>query len=83
MPEIKQTERAALVLNEAMRCCKEFRHEFIMPEHLLWVLIDEFNFNKALNIFYPIEWFTERLEEKLEEIETVPGASRVGTHSDY
>ena len=72
MAEIKQTERAALVLNEAMKCCKEYRHEFIMPEHLLWVLIDEFNFNKALNIFYPIETFADRLEEKLEEIEMVP-----------
>ena len=43
-----------------------------MPEHLLWVLIDEFNFNKALNIFYPIEEFAERLEKQLETIETVP-----------
>ena len=72
MAEIKQTERTTLVLNEALKCCKEYRHEFIMPEHLLWVLIDEFNFNKALNIFYPIEVFADRLEEHLEHIETVP-----------
>ena len=43
-----------------------------MPEHLLLVLSDEFNFSKRLNIFYPIETFVERLEEKLEDIETVP-----------
>ena len=72
MAEIIQTQRAAQVLNEALKCCKEYRHEFIMPEHLLWVLIDEFNFNKALNIFYPIEEFAERLEKQLETIETVP-----------
>ena len=72
MAEIIQTQRAAQALNEALKCCKEYRHEFIMPEHLLWVLIDEFNFNKALNIFYPIEEFAERLEKQLETIETVP-----------
>ena len=72
MAEIRQTERTAKVLKETMACCKEYRHEFVMPEHLLFVLTDEFNFNRALNIFYPIEKFVERLEEKLEEIETVP-----------
>ena len=72
MAEIKQTERTKMVLNETMKCCKDYRHEFIMPEHLLWVLVDEFNFNKALNIFYPIEEFVERLEKQLETIETVP-----------
>lgn len=72
MAEIRQTERAAKVLNDTMKCCKEYRHEFIMPEHLLFVLTDEFNFNRIFNIFYPIETFVERLEEKLEDIETVP-----------
>ena len=72
MAEIRQTDRAAKVLQETMACCKEYRHEFVMPEHLLFVLTDEFNFNKALNIFYSVEIFVERLEEKLEEVETVP-----------
>ena len=72
MAEIKQTERAAKALNDTMKCCKEYRHEFIMPEHLLFVLTDEFNFNRTLNIFYPIEQFIERLEKQLESIETVP-----------
>ena len=72
MAEIKQTERAAKVLNDTMKCCKEYRHEFVMPEHLLFVLTDEFNFNRALNDFYPTEMFVERLEKKLEDIETVP-----------
>ena len=75
MAEIKQTERALRVLNDTMKCCKDYRHEFIMPEHLLMVLVDDFNFSKALNIFYPIEEFTERLEEYLETVETVPEES--------
>ena len=72
MAEIRQTERAAKVLRDTMKCCKEYRHEFVMPEHLLLVLLDDFNFSKALEIFYPIEDLGERLEEQLEAIETVP-----------
>ena len=72
MAEIKQTDRAAKALQETMACCKEYRHEFVMPEHLLFVLTDEFNFSRALNIFYPIDNFVERLEEKLEDVETIP-----------
>ena len=72
MAEIKQTERAARVLKDTMDCCKDYRHEFVMPEHLLLVLADEFCFDRTLNIFYPIESFVERLEERLEDVETVP-----------
>ena len=72
MAEIRQTERAAKVLSNSMKCCKQYRHEFVTPEHLLFVLADEINFNRILNIFYPIEQFVERLEEQLEAIETVP-----------
>ena len=49
MAEIKQTKRAATVLKETVDCCKEYRHEFIMPEHLLMVLIDEFSFGHIFN----------------------------------
>ena len=72
MAEMKQTERTARVLSDTMKCCKEYRHEFVGPEHLLFVLTDEFNFNRMLNSFYPIDVFVEHLEEKLEDIETVP-----------
>ena len=72
MAEIHQTQRTVKVLNDTMKCCKEYRHEFIMPEHLLWVLTDEFTFNRVLNIFYSSDTFIERLEERLEAIDTVP-----------
>ena len=72
MAEIKQTDRAAKVLRDTMKCCKGYRHEFVMPEHLLMTLIDDFNFNKALTLFYSPEVLAERLEEKLEDVETVP-----------
>lgn len=72
MPEIKQSERASRLLNEALVCCKSYRHEFIMPEHLLFVLIDDDNFNAALNIFYSPQMLAEKVEEFLEQVERVP-----------
>ena len=72
MPEIKQSERASRLLNKALECCKSYRHEFIMPEHLLFVLIDDDNFNSALNIFYSPQVLAEKVEEFLEQMERVP-----------
>ena len=72
MGEIRQTERASRQLNRALECCKGYRHEFIMPEHLLLVMMEDFNFNSALNIFYSPFQLEERLREFLEEQERVP-----------
>ncbi len=72
MPEIKQSERASRLLNKALQCCKSYRHEFIMPEHLLFVLIDDDNFNSALNIFYSPQELAEKVEEFLGQMERVP-----------
>ena len=72
MAEIKQTERASKVLNKSLQCCLEWRHEFIMPEHLLMTLLDDDNFHAALNIFYSPETLADRLEKQLATIETIP-----------
>lgn len=72
MPEIKQTERASRVLNKALEYCKCFRHEFIMPEHLLLALIEDNNFNAALNIFYSPQVLAEQIERFLEKVEKIP-----------
>lgn len=72
MAEIKQTERASRLLNKAFECCKSHRHEFIMPEHLLFVLLNEENFNSALNIFYDPQDLAKRVEDFLSQIESIP-----------
>ena len=72
MAEIKQSERAARVLNKAYECCKGYRHEFIMPEHLLLVLTNEFNFDKALNIFYNTHELQEDLWGYLGRVKALP-----------
>ena len=72
MAEIKQTERAAKILNKAYECCKGYRHEYIMPEHLLLALIEDYNFNAAVNIFYSPFQLEERLKDYLEGVESLP-----------
>ena len=72
MPEIRQSERASRLLGQALECCKNYRHEFVMPEHLLLVMIEEENFNAALNIFFSPEMLAEKVEGFLESIDKVP-----------
>ena len=72
MAEIKKTERVSRILNNALECCKSYRHEFIMPEHLLSVLIEDDIFNAALNIFYSPQILAERVEDFLKQIDSVP-----------
>ena len=72
MAEIKKTERVSRILNNELECCKSYRHEFIMPEHLLSVLIEDDIFNAALNIFYSPQILAERVEDFLKQIDSVP-----------
>ncbi len=72
MAEIKQTIRAAALLKDTVLCCKEYSHEFIMPEHMLITLIDEFSFGHIFNNYADLHTLAEKLQEKLEEIEIVP-----------
>ena len=72
MAEIKQTLRVSRAFNKAYECCKEYRHEFIMPEHLLLALLEEFNFNAAVNIFYSPYQLEDRIKEYLEGVESLP-----------
>ena len=72
MPQIRQTKRATRVLNKAYECSMNYRHEFVMPEHLLLELIDDFNFNAALNIFCSPFKLQDDLKKYLESVETPP-----------
>ena len=72
---MKQTLRASQMLNKAYECCLEYRHEFIMPEHLLLVLTDDYNFNVALNMFYSPDQLQDRIKAYLESVESVPEAT--------
>ena len=43
-----------------------------MPEHLLLALLEEFNFNAAVNIFYSPFQLEDRIKEYLEGVESLP-----------
>ncbi|MBQ4391519.1 MAG: ATP-dependent Clp protease ATP-binding subunit ClpA [Prevotella sp.] len=73
MPEIKQTERASRVLCNAVECCKEERHEFVTPEHLLLALLDEDIFEQVLDTYYRPDELADRLYLKMTEMPTLPG----------
>ena len=72
MAEIQQTKRAANVVHLAMEYCKQDRHEFVLPEHLLLAMLDDDDFERVLNIFYDPDQLAEQLEEKLLDVECVP-----------
>ncbi len=72
MPEIKQTERVNRLFNRAIDHCKHLRHEFVQPEHLLYVLIDEENFSAALGIFYNPFKLQNRVDSFLAQQEALP-----------
>ena len=61
MAEIKQTPRVIKLLNNAMKCCKAYRHEFIMPEHLLMVMMDDEEFYKTFDTYYSAGLFQDRI----------------------
>ena len=72
MPQIRQTEMASRLLNKALVYSGDYRHEFIMPEHLLLVMtIDDFNFCTAIGTFCPAGTLKERLEKYLSGIESI------------
>ena len=55
-----------------MDYCKEYRHEFILPEHLLLAMSHDDDFVNILNNFYLPDVLSEQLTEKLDEVESVP-----------
>ena len=74
MTEINQTDRTAYLLNRTVELCKEYRHEFVMPEHLLFALTDDSNFRSAFNMFYDPFALIDKTRNFLNNVETLPQA---------
>ena len=51
MPTLQHSENAQRLFNDAATICHNYRHEFIMPEHLLLALTDQLGFANALDYF--------------------------------
>lgn len=75
MTNIPQTNRSIKVLTQALEYCKEFRHEFITPEHVLMALAEEPDFAYTLlNYYSPNKikleamWYLKEQERMPEEV---------------
>ena len=60
------------MLSEALECCISYRHEFVMPEHLLLVLLTDDVFYLILNNFTDPTELSEQIEKQIEDLDTIP-----------
>ena len=72
MEEIKYTARAGKVINASVECCRAFRHEFVMPEHLLYRLLEDNTFSASFSYYASTQLLEDKLEAHLRSIEAVP-----------
>ena len=78
MPTTEQQDRGFNILTQAQLYCKKFRHQFFMPEHILYAITDDDNFTDALFSYTDDEIFKTKLENFFNQIEKVPGENDYG-----
>ena len=72
MPNITQSERARRLLAQTLAKCKAYRHQFIMPEHLLLALANDEEFCLAMDVWADSGVLRQRVKEFLDRQEVVP-----------
>ena len=72
MPNITQTERVNRLLAQTLTYCKAYRHQFIMPEHLLLALANDGDFCQAMDVWADSDALRLRVKEFLDRQEVVP-----------
>ena len=72
MPNITQTERVNRLLAQTLTYCKAYRHQFIMPEHLLLALANDEDFCQAMDVWADSGVLRQRVKEFLDRQEVVP-----------
>ncbi len=72
MPNITQTERVNRLLAQTLTYCKAYRHQFIMPEHLLLALANDEDFCQAMDVWADSDALHLRVKEFLDRQEVVP-----------
>ena len=72
MPNITQSERARRLLAQTLANCKAYRHQFIMPEHLLLALANDKEFCLAMDVWADSGVLRQRVKEFLDRQEVVP-----------
>ena len=73
MPQINNSPDVNKVFTETVRLCQQYRHEFITPEHMLRVLLDQEQFAAALkDAMFDQRPLKKKLDNLLKEMERVP-----------
>ena len=72
MPNITQTDRVNRLLAQTLTYCKAYRHQFIMPEHLLLALANDEDFCQAVDVWADSDALRLRVKEFLDRQEVVP-----------
>ena len=72
MPTPQYTERAADAINTAVKCCTNRRNEFITPEHLLFALLDNYEFQSMLYQYGDTNELSKQLSSLIDDMEQVP-----------
>ncbi len=72
MPNITQTERVNRLLAQTLTYCKAYRHQFIMPEHLLLALANDEDFCQVMDVWADSGVLRQRVKEFLDRQEVVP-----------
>ena len=72
MPNITQTERVNRLLAQTLTYCQAYRHQFIMPEHLLLALANDEDFCQAMDVWADSDALRLRVKEFLDRQEGVP-----------
>ena len=75
--KMKYSAQLTDVLNNAVELCEALRHQFVTPEHLLYVLADEAEFVFALAYYTnDLPSFKEKVFNALGQQERVPGEKK-------
>ena len=73
MPQINNSPNVSKVFTETVRLCQQYRHEFITPEHMLRVLLDQEEFAAALkDAMFDQRPLKKKLDNLIKEMERVP-----------
>ena len=74
MPTLQNSDNANLLLHEAVQLCKSYRHEFVMPEHILAAMLTQVAFGEALDAINPdgVDEIRQQLSQFFLDMEKIP-----------
>jgi len=72
MEDIKVTDRLNDLFQDCIEYCKQQRHEFVTPEHLLYGLLKEDVFCSVIDYYCDIVALMNEVETRLNEMDCVP-----------